>query len=814
MKFLFTLLFLLPLGFVIAQTLPAELSSVDLKTVRVDDLTDDQIRSIADKLEERSMTIDQVESIALGRGMSKLEFNKLRQRLTLLPVSETTKKKELKKDSIAAQKKLDEFNKRLPFDILKERDSSRVFGRYLFLNPDISFEPNLNIPTPKNYVLAAGDQIDVNVWGNSQFSYQFKLDSHGEVIVPYVGVINLSGQTIESATGKLKAELSKIYSGLVAAQPNTFLSVNLSEVRSIKVNILGQVSVPGSFTLPGFATVFNALYAAGGPNDKGSFRNIKVVRNGKAITTIDLYSLLTKGELENDIRLQDQDVIFVDNYLCHVSAEGSFRQAGIFELKKGETLNDLLHYSGGLEASAYKNLLSVVRKTGKQNRMMDVEETFFGSFALQDGDMVTAGKALELFDNRVEVKGAVYRPGMYEQTEELTLAGLIAKVEGFRGDAFLQKVTVYRQKDDFSQEAFSLDCSGAIPEFSLIREDVVYVPSIFDLREEWGVNVEGEVNKPGRLPFIENTTIADIIVLAGGLKESASYARIEVARRMKDPFSEAYAKESAKLFTFSILPNLLLPDEAKRFRLEPFDQVIIRRSPAYSQPQTIMVEGETFFPGQYALLDKQEYISDIIKRAGGLTPYAYPEGARLEREIKQKRDKEIKEQLVEHIRSASKKGSEEDDSLLIMEDKPIIVPLDLGLILSHPKSERDFVLMPGDKITIPTRPETVTVSGMVWQPSLRKYEKSLSLKKYINASGGFAPNAKKNKTYVIYANGSIKTSKRIFFITDYPLVKPGAEIMVPAKPEKQKLTTGEAVSIASALSSVALVVVSIITLTK
>lgn len=818
MKILTLILFCLFVSIAQAQVLPGGLSDQNLANYKVDDLTDDQIREIAAKLSEKSMSIDQVEGMAKSKGMSAAEFQKLKSRLASISASEINAGEKSGMD-LELKKNENEQTIKVSKSFDKEKNigisETEIFGQYLFRNPQISFEPNLNIPTPRNYVLAGGDQIDVNIWGASQYNYRFKLSSAGDIMIPYVGVVNLSGHTIESATGKLKAEMAKIYSGLNSASPSTFISVNLSEVRSIKVAIMGQITVPGSYTLPGFATVFNALYAAGGPNNKGSFRSIRLIRNNKTIATVDLYSLLTKGELDANFRLEDQDVIFIDNYIQHITLVGPFRNSGIFEVKKGESLHDLLTICGGFNADAYGEQLTISRKINGQNKILDVQKDFYQSFLLIDGDNVAAGNILSRFENRIEVKGAVYRPGYYELTDSLTLATLIGKCQGFRGDAFSDKLTIYRQRDDLSLEVLSIDAKKGVPAIVLKREDIVFVPSIYDLRQTWHLTIDGEVNKPGKYTYSQNSSIGDLIVQAGGLTDAASLVRIEVARRTIDAQSSSYNETAAHIFTFSMGPNLELSAEAKSFYLEPFDHVVVRRSPAYNDPSSIVIIGEVVFPGAYVLKEKQEYVSDVLARTGGFTPKAYLQGAYIKRSKEQMGESSFEGRLKAHMRRLDKKGAiDEDSAMVLLDEVELLVPLDIDKIMKRPKSEYDLVLMPGDELYVPFRPETVTVSGMVWQPSLIKYDPNAGYKEFLNRAGGFAPMAKRKDSYVVYANGSIKSTRSFLFVRSYPKVEPGSELVVPSKPEKKGASASEVVSLASAISSFALVVVSIVTLTK
>ena len=564
-KLVFILFFLAASATVYGQE--TDLNSSDLSTLKVDQLSDDQIKTFIDRAEQSGMSEDQLEQAALARGMQPSEIDKLRTRIQKIQsekgsgndsenfrdgtknYNQPGEDKASKRDQIKNQKSQQDVDEetRLKkendeedvFEILngkkvkKTKPEEKIFGYKLFNNKKISFEPSLNMPTPSNYQLGPADEIVIDIWGASQQTYKLKISSEGSISINNLGLVFLSGMTVEEATGVLKKNLSKIYAGLRGSSPNTFLKVSLGSVRSIKVNMVGEITVPGTYTLPSLATVFNALYAAGGPALNGSLRNVKLVRDGKTIAEIDFYNFLLKGEQKDNVRLQDQDVIFVNPYNDRVEVKGEVKRPGLYDMKDKESLKDLVYFSGGYTDKAYWQRLVIVRKTGKERKVLDIEAQKADSFKMANGDQLVVDSILSRFENRVEIKGAVYRPGIFAGNDSMTLKRLIEKADGLRGDAFKNRATIFRTKDDLTMDVMSVDLNvlmaDSTDDIALQREDLVVIPSIFDIKEEYFLKIDGEVGKPGLYPYVASSTVEDLILRSGGLLESASFARLEIA---------------------------------------------------------------------------------------------------------------------------------------------------------------------------------------------------------------------------------------------------------------------------------------------
>jgi len=629
-----------------------------------------------------------------------------------------------------------------------------------------------------------------------------------------VGPIFVNGLTIEKASKQIIGRLSSIYAGLMGPRPNTFAQVNLGNLRSIKVNIVGEVNFPGTYTLPSLATVFNALYMAGGPTENGTYREIKIIRENKTIATVDLYEFLTTGEQKTNIRLQDQDVILVRPYLNRVELLGEVKTPAFFELKDNETMADLLRYCGGFTDKAYQHRIKVLRKTDKEFSVAEVTRNTFNTFRLQDGDQIKVEPVLNRFANRVEITGAVFRPGIYELTEGMTLRELIEKADGLREDAFTDRAIIYRLQRDLKTETYPVDLQKLLSDSSynitLQKEDLVHVFSIFELEEKFSIDVSGEVQIPGTFPYMKNMTLSDAIALAGGFKESASLARVEIARRVKNQDYTRLTPEIAIVKLFNVSKNLTLSDSASAFVLEPYDKIYIRRSPGYEVQTQAQVVGEVLFPGVYTIQSKNERISDLVKRSGGLTPEAYIRGARLYRQVKE--DVKMRTKLIKSIEQVA---VEDSIKLVASFDKEQFIGIDLEQILKNPGSKYDLLLQDSDRLEIPKRLETVRLSGALLFPITVHYEEGMRLRAYTRMAGGLSPNALPSKAFVIYPNGKVKTTTSFLGIRFYPRIEPGSEIIIPKKAEKKdKLTLQETLAIATSLSSLTVMIVTLVNLIK
>jgi protein involved in polysaccharide export with SLBB domain len=825
----FALVFILSIsGAFLSQA--QDISQTDLSQVKVDDLSDAQIESLIKKAESQNLSESQLEQLALQRGMSSVEVAKLKTRIEKIKSSGTKKTDSEKfsdrsreqktydtnsnKDPLQNNSEVVENNSKDEGDFFngltknkKQRPEDKIFGFSLFNKDKLSFEPSLNIATPINYKLGPGDQVFIDIWGASQENYQKTISPDGTLFIDNIGVINLNGFTIEEATQKLKKSLSRIYSGLNSG--NTSLKVSLGNIRSIKVNIVGDVYKPGTYTIPSLSSAFNALYAAGGPSINGTLREIKVIRNGKTVNKLDFYNFLVNGEQKDNIRLEDQDVIFISAYTNRVEVKGEVKRPLYYDVLNTETLKDVIRFSGGFTSKAYNQRLKIIRNTGKEQKIFDIDFKDADTLFLTNGDQILVDSVLNKFENRVEIKGAVYRPGYFSIDGKLTLKELIQKADGIRGDAFKNRISIYRTKEDYTVEVVSVDLNKLLSnsaDIDLIKDDLVVIPSIFDLKEEYFIKISGDIKKPGDYLYTTNSTIEDVILQAGGLLESASLAKVEVARRIKNSSAINSTDEIAQVFQFAISEDLKLSDGAKKFTLEPYDNIFIRRSPGYEEQQIITLDGEFLFPGRYAVIHKNDRISDLITRSGGLTPEAFPRGAKLQRIVSNK--------YTEHraiLDTLKFKNKIDSIDFRMQFDSIVTVGINLEKIIAHPKSKFDILLQNGDKIIVPKEMQTVHLLGEVLAPVLVRYEKGKSFKSYISKGGGFTSEALKRKSYVVYPNGMIDRTRKILIFNSYPKVEPGSELIVPKKPVRKGISTGEIITLSGTLmSAMAIVVAAVI----
>lgn len=704
----------------------------------------------------------------------------------------------------------------LPENDLKET----VFGREIFSNKNLSFEPDLNIPTPKNYILSAGDELLINVWGDSELNMKLKVSSEGTILIPNLGPVAISGLSIEAAESRIRQELGRIMSTLSGTTDgaNTFVSVSLSQIRSIKVNIVGEVIAPGTYTLPSFATLFNALYAAGGVNEIGSLRGIKVYRNSKEVANLDVYDYLLNGKYGTNIRLEENDMIIIPPYDQLAVVRGKVKRNRIFEMKKGETLQQLLNMTGGFTGDAYTKDVRVKRKAGSRYQIATVREDQYPTFTMMDADSLMVDSVIPFYENRLTITGAVWRPGEYELgTTVRTVKELVKQAAGLKGDEFAGRAQITRLNPDFTTTVIAVDIRGILngtsPDMELKPEDKLEIPSLFDLREPYTIKVSGAVNyKDTVLPYRHSLTIEDAIIMAGGLQESAATVNVEVARRIKDSKAEQNSNITAKVFNFTLNDDLgLIPAAGTTaetvFTLEPFDEVYVRFSPGYQEQQVVKINGEITFAGDYVLAEKNSRLSDIISKAGGITPDAYVKGASLKRQLTEDEMRRL-ETLME---LSSNKQSRDSVSLSLVNIKDYSVGIDLEKALANPGSSHDVVLRDGDILYIPQLQSTVKINGAVTYPNSVTYTKGMSVGDCLSQAGGYNDIARKYPI-VIYMNGKVATTKKRFiFFKHYPKVEPGCEIVVPAKTQRERKTgLAEILSIASSTTSMAAMVTSII----
>ena len=714
-----------------------------------------------------------------------------------------------------------------PIDIQRKDNTSedslknQVFGREIFSNKNLSFEPNMNMPTPRNYPLSAGDEVLIDVWGDSELNLKLTLSPEGTIIIPNVGPVALSGLTIEEAENRIKQELGKIMWNLVdGKEPNTFVSVGLGKIRSIKVNIVGEAVAPGTYTLSSLASLFNALYAAGGVNDIGSLRNIRVYRNNKEIANLDVYDYLLNGKYDTNIRLEDNDMIIIEPYEQLVNTHGKIKRNRTFELRKGETLEDLLKMAGGFTGDAFTEDVTIKRKSGSRYQIATVTAEEFPTFVLQDGDSLLVDSVIPFYDNRITITGSVWRPGEYELSPKVhTVKQLIKQAAGLKGDEFIGRAHLTRLNPDFTSTVIAIDIqgimNGEIPDMELQKEDKLYIPSLFELREPYTVKVGGAVNNPDTvIPFSKNMTVEDAIILAGGLQVSASTINVEVARRIKDPTADKSTNLVSKVYTVALSDELQLPSKSSGahadtlFTLEPFDEVFVRFSPGYEKQEVVKVNGEVTFAGDYALPYKNTRLSDIIAQSGGVTPDAYVRGASLKRQLTEDEIRQV-ETLLQL--SNNNKQSKDSIALSLTNIKNYSVGIDLQQALTHPKSTYDLVLRDGDIIYIPQLQSTVKISGAVTYPNSITYTKGMSVRDCLSQAGGYNDTSRKYPI-VIYMNGKVATTRKVgIFFKRYPKIEPGCEIVVPSKSQRdRRANLAEILSITSSTTSIAAMLTSLI----
>ena len=690
----------------------------------------------------------------------------------------------------------------------------KVFGRDIFRTANLTFEPSMNIATPVNYRLGPGDELQIEVWGASETNITQKVSPDGYISIPNVGPVNVNGLTVQAATNRIKAKLSQIYSGLASSNVNlsTHVKVSLGQIRTIQVNIMGEVARPGTYALSSFSTVFHALYKAGGMSKMGSLRNIKVVRGGRTVATVDVYDYIINGRSHSDIRLQEGDVILASPYDALVLIKGKVKRPMYYEMKSSESIRTLIGFAGGFSNDAYRGAVTVDRNNTKERTVATVDDMNYGVFKVKDGDVVSVGEILDRYDNRIEVKGAVYRPGYYELGKDIqTVKDLIEKADGLLEYAFTNRAVLHRENDDKTLEVISLNVKAIIDgteaDVTLHKNDVLFIPSKYDLEQKGTLEIRGEVYKPNVFPYAANTKLEDLIIMAGGLTESASTVRVDVTRRIIDRKGTKKQKEIAQTFSFGVKEGFVVEGEPG-FVLEPYDQVFVRRSPGYSEKVNVTVSGEVEFEGDYSLNVRNERLSDVLEKAGGLTEFAYIEGARLERQMTPEEYKQAQE-LMDMVASNNKISG--NDSIVVPQvSRTYPVGIDLKEILANPHSAIDPVLQDGDVIVIPQYMTTVSVSGSVRKPNSVVYDPKMKLKDYISEAGGYAERARKSGTFILYPNGHIKELGRNASAKD---IMGGSKIIVPQKGRSQWNLGTTLTSITTSVSMLA-VIASLINATK
>ncbi|SEW14374.1 protein involved in polysaccharide export, contains SLBB domain of the beta-grasp fold [Chitinophaga sp. YR573] len=833
-KILLLQLLLLAVCFSLKAQIPSSMSKDQMSQVKIDNLTDDQIRQLVAQMKKNNVSYSQIDQYAAQKGISSTEVAKLKERIKLLNLDKTLggdNNGSEDPDSVGRQYNSDDadneqdsihryeeryrrFKDREAFE--KELKRQRIFGTELFSNKNLTFEPNLRMATPANYHLAANDELQIDVYGYSEVQHRLKVSPDGYVRIPNLGPVYVNGLTIEDARIRITKQLSTIYSSIKTG--NTSVQISLGNIRSIRVLLIGEIMKPGTYTVPSLATVANALYVSGGPNENGSFRNIQVIRNGQPVATFDLYDFLIRGDLSNNVVLQDQDIVKVNPYKMRVELSGEVKRPAIFEAKENETLQNIIDFAGGYTDNSFKDIIRALRVNNKSREVVDVPADKVASFQLKSGDKFYVDSILARYTNRVTVSGAVFHPGEYALEEGMTVGDLIKKADGVQEVAALSRGMIRRLQADYTPSIISFNVQDILSgkqQILLQREDSVMIFSKLNLREEYQVKIVGEVNMPGYFIYGDSMQLEDLILLAGGLKDAASLKHVEISRRIRT--GGVYDSTDVRMAItqqFDINADLS-GTAAGAYSLQPFDEVMIRKSPAYNEQANIQIDGEVVYPGSYAINTKKEKISDVIRRAGGLRPGAYSEGAvMLRKTFINSSDSALLLNKLEVFYNKLRDSTDIERMRGTVERKEQLLGIQLDEILAHPGSKYDLYLEEGDIIKVPKKLQTVQMFGEVYFPKKVRFDRNYTFRDYVRGAGGFTATALRRRSYIVYSNGEVRSTRKMLFFNSYPKVRPGAEIYVPAKKQRTGLSSGEAVGLASALASVALVIVTIINATK
>lgn len=778
-KFLWFITIILYSGFIFAQMSDEQVVNY-VKTAHSQGLSQEQIISY---LQEKGVTTEQAKRIqaAYSRSsspsfLSQKTFVDDRQRVVTEETSITS--------------------------ITTKKD---IFGHNIFSNRSLTFEPNMNIPTPEDYRLGPGDEIIIDIWGASQASIKQTITPEGSILVDKLGPIYLNGMTISKANEYLKQEFGKIYS-VTGEDAKSQIKLTLGQTRTIQINIMGEVLYPGTYILSSFASVFHALYQAGGVNEIGTMRAIKVYRNGKEISSLDIYEFILEGKIDGDIRLQDNDIIIVNPYKNIVTISGKVKRPMRYEMLSNETIETIIKYSGGLQGDAFSDNLSLERNSEREREIFTVNKDVYSTFVLKDGDGLSIGSNRDRYNNFIQINGAVWRPGNYQLGEDIsTVKQLIEKAEGLRGEAFLNRAILHREKEDKTLEILPIDLNkllnGEIDDIPLQNYDNLYISTIYDLKDRGDFTIYGEISKPGSYVFKEQTTLADLIFQAGGFLESASTVKINVTRRIKNPTLQTESNEMSKTYTFSVRDDFFIEGDSN-FLLQPYDNIFVRRSPGYQPQKNVTISGEILFGGTYSLIKKNQRITDLINLAGGLTEFAYTKGAYL---IRQLTEDEIvrKNTTLELVRYQNHNDSIDVNKVDFSHSYYVGINLDKAIETQG--SDYDFVLQEGDRIYIPQYISTVRIQGSVMYPNTVLYNQDMTVKDYINQSGGYAYRAKRCKAYIVYMNGTVAKVKQ----NKKGLIEPGCEIIVPSKPDKSDMKITEVLALATTSASISTMIATI-----
>lgn len=796
----------------------------DLSSVDIDDLSDAQIESYLARAQESGLTIQQLELIARQRGMTSTQLSKLRQRIAEVQSGVTDQEGIIANDDRLREEfeepeRVSFFDDFIVLDSLADEGLS-IFGSSIFESA-LTFQSPSNVSTPKNYVLGPGDEVIIDIYGASEITYREVISPDGKILVSGVGPISLGGISVEAAKQRAHNRLSSIYSGLRGSRPNTFMELSVGNIRTILVNVVGNVKRPGTYSMSSFSSAFNALFEAGGPSENGTMREIAIMRGGHKVATLDVYKYFFEGDLSGNPQLQDGDAIVVKTYVNRVIYAGEVKQPAIYEFLDGETFDDLWRISGGSASRGYDESITIFRNK-ERNSLLTFDDSEYSSTELLDGDSINIPPLPQTYSNRIRIEGAVEQPGFYELKEGMTISQLFQLVS-LSDDAYLKRGNVISLNSDLTLSNTSFDITAVLEgdeDHELRNGDLIKIPSILEIVERKTVTILGEVNNEGEYPFVEGMTVEDLLATSGGLKLSANTNAVEVARRVS---KDAKEFQTATIFNYSIREDLGF-DEASSFELEPFDLVTIKASALFRTQKTVKIEGEVLKPGYYALESEEDRLTDLLQRAGGLTTYAYPEGASLIRDLDPHAGEEKDENLEttstdegQFYRRQQLEGLIERDSLDELNSeitRKESVGIQFEKALENPSSRFNLILRDGDVLSIPKQLQTVRVRGQVLYPTRVSYDKSSKFKNYVSLAGGFSDDARIKRSYIVYANGRAERTKQFLFFRSYPKVEPGADIFIPERPERRRMTPAEILGITSGLATLSFAIFQIINISN
>lgn len=809
------LMLILSIG-ILTKLSAQNLNIEQLAYINIDQISDEQIQAFWDKAQAQGYSLTDLETAAQVKGIPSSQISKLRQRIMTLSTSRVNKNNNSQTNKTSSNTQ--EVFGRTPINRAKDSltltEKNRLFGYDFFQNPKISFAPTINVPTPESYIINTGDELLIEVWGATENSTTQKVDNQGNIILPLAGKVHVGGLNFTEAKARINIALRRIYAGIAAPEGSyskIYTGVSIANIRTVKVNIIGEVQAPGTYSISALSNVINALYASGGPTKNGSFRNIQVVRSGKTIATLDIYDFLLKGSQQGNINLIDQDVIIVPPYRNQVEVIGFVKREGLYEVKEGEKLSNLIDFFGGFTANAYKDNLVIERISGAKREVKEVAISEAEKFAIYGGDKLIVHKLSDIYHNKISITGAVYQPGNYAYKDGMTVLDLINKAAGIRDEAYLNRAILFRTLNRVDKQSVNFSLKDILEQKQTIplqANDSLHIYGRDSLSLKYFVRIEGAVRKPQQVPFAKGMTPEDLIIIAGGFIEGADHSQVQVARQTND----TDFKIISNIQNIPLSENL---EGKQSIELEPYDIVTVRFQKGYTPQQIVKIEGEIAFPGSYAILSKEERISSLIERAGGFAPYAYIEGATLLRKKGQEKEDNAQEKQLKKLKKVDKELSiietEENTEDKKQKEKndeknEYRVGINLKRIMNNKNSYEDLILKEDDVLIIPSEKQTIEVKGLVLAPSLVRYERGKSTKSYINSAGGFSDNAQKRSVYVMYSNGDVKGTKKFLFFRSYPKVAPGAIVIVPEKPERKGMSATETVSITTAITTLAVLI--------